>query len=149
MFEAQWISLSPRFGNALETSDGLTWAPATSAAELERWELAWTKGDATQEEPRIFLPRLLSVPGVVFLLGFRGDRPLCGGILNRGAEVVGLSNVFSSEVGSEIVWRGLISQAAAIFPDLPLVGYERQAELTAALRAGFEPIGPLRIWIRQ
>jgi hypothetical protein len=33
-----------------------------------------------------------------------------------------------------------------IFPGLPLVGYECGYELAAAHRAGFETVGPLRVW---
>ena len=36
---------------------------------------------------------------------------------------------------------------AAIAPTLPLVGYEHGPTLEAALAAGFDPIGPLRVWL--
>ena len=36
--------------------------------------------------------------------------------------------------------------AGEIFPGFPLVGYERGYELTAAHQAGFETVGPLRVW---
>jgi hypothetical protein len=67
-----------------------------------------------------------------------------GGILNRGAEVVGLSNLFGFAI--ELVWRSLVATAGEIFPGLPLVGYEHGDELAAAHRAGFETVGPLRVW---
>jgi hypothetical protein len=67
-----------------------------------------------------------------------------GGILSRGAEVVGLSNLFGS--ATDMVWRSLAAMAYEVFPGLPLVGYDRGNELAAAHQAGFETIGPLRVW---
>src|ERR1700722_1069870 len=40
-----------------------------------------------------------------------------GGILNRGAEVVGLSNLFGSKL--DLVYRSLTAMAGEIFPGLP------------------------------
>ena len=67
-----------------------------------------------------------------------------GGIINGGAEVVGLSNLFGSAV--DMVWRNLAAMAGEIFPGLPLVGYESGQELAAAKLAGFETVGSLRVW---
>ena len=70
-----------------------------------------------------------------------------GGIVGggkRGADVVGLSNLFGSAM--DMVRRNLRAMAGEIFPGLPLVGYERGYELTAAHQAGFETVGPLRFW---
>jgi hypothetical protein len=40
----------------------------------------------------------------------------------------------------------MIAAAVEMFPGLPLVGYEHGRDLAAAKLAGFETIGPLRIW---
>jgi hypothetical protein len=45
-----------------------------------------------------------------------------------------------------MVWRSLAAMAYEVFPGLPLVGYDRGNELAAAHQAGFETIGPLRVW---
>jgi hypothetical protein len=148
LFEAQWICASPAPANAPQALKGLKWEKASSETELQLWERAWAKSGSIPGQPRTFLPPLLSDPDVVFLLGLRDNLPIGGGVLNRGAEVVGLSNVFSVETAPETIWRDLISEAGAIFTGLPLVGYEHSAELATALQAGFEPIGPLRIWVR-
>jgi hypothetical protein len=37
----------------------------------------------------------------------------------------------------------------ATIPDLPLVGYEIGEDLSAAHRAGFRSIGPLRVWLKN
>jgi hypothetical protein len=50
-------------------------------------------GRPAMSEPRLFKPRLLVDPDIVFVS--QGDDGTAGGrILNRGAEVVGLSNLW-------------------------------------------------------
>jgi hypothetical protein len=44
--------------------------------------------------------------------------------------------------------RGLVCAAAAAFPGLALVAYDRGKECAAAHRIGFATLGPLRIWRR-
>ena len=90
------------------------------------------------------MPRLLADTNVVFV-SIQGDGAIIGGgIINRGAEVVGLSNLFGSAL--DMVYRSLAAKAGEIFPGLPLVGYERGHELAAAHQAGFETVGFLRVW---
>jgi hypothetical protein len=57
-------------------------------------------------------------------------------------------SVFQNLFGSatDMVWRSLAAMAYEVFPGLPLVGYDRGNELAAAHQAGFETIGPLRVW---
>jgi hypothetical protein len=87
---------------------------------------------------------VLADTNVVFI-SIQGDGEIVGGgILNRGAEVVGVSNLFGSTI--DIVWRSLAAMAGEIFPGLPLVGYDRGYELAAAHQAGFATVGPLRVW---
>ena len=81
----------------------------------------------------------------VVFVSIQGDGGIVGGgILNRGADVVGLSNLFGSTI--DMVWRNLTAMAGEIFPGLALVGYEHGHELAAAHQAGFETVGPLRVW---
>jgi hypothetical protein len=63
-------------------------------------------------------------------------------VLTHAAGVVGVTNVAGN------VWPAVIASAAARFPGLPLVGYERGADLAHALDAGFTTIGPLIVWQR-
>ena len=92
----------------------------------------------------MFKPRLLVDPDVIFVSIQGNDGTAGGGILNRGAEVVGLSNLFGPTI--DMVYRRLAAIAGEIFPSLALVGYERGHELEAAHQAGFKSVGPLRIW---
>ncbi len=119
----------------------------TGKAGLIAWEQSWAGEEvnaAAISEPRLFRPRLLADTNVVFV-SIQGEGGIAGGgILNRGAEVVGLSNLFGSKM--DLVYRSLAAMAGEIFPSLPLVGYENGQDLAAAKLAGFETVGPLRVW---
>jgi hypothetical protein len=148
LFDAEWVAMNPPLPDLKDHSASeYRSATVTSKAGLIAWEQAWAGegvNAAAISEPRVFMPRLLADTNVVFV-SVQGDgRIVGGGILNRGADVVGLSNIFGSNI--DMVWRNLMAMAGEIFPGLPLVGYERGYELAAAHQAGFETVGPLRVW---
>jgi hypothetical protein len=145
LFDAEWVALSalPRDVHPSE----YRWTRVTSKAGLIAWEQSWAGEEvnaAAISDPRVFKPRLLADPNVVFVSIQEDDGTASGGILNRGAEVVGLSNLFGPKI--DMVYRRLAAIAGEIFPSLALVGYERGHELEAAHQAGFKSVGPLRIW---
>jgi hypothetical protein len=70
------------------------------------------------------------------------------GALNRTGDVVGLSNVFSARPGVGPLFPGCARLAHALYPGVPIVGYERDGALAAAERAGFERVHGLRVWQR-
>src|SRR5215468_10079713 len=100
LFDAEWIAMCappPDLKPAAEYRS----ARVTSKAELIAWEQAWA-GEAVNaaaiSEPRLFKPRLLADTNNVFV-SIQGDGGIVGGgILNRGADVVGLSNLFGSPI---------------------------------------------------
>jgi hypothetical protein len=145
LFDAEWIALSGPVPDVGRTEYRST--IVTSTAGLIAWERSWAGEEvnaAATSRSRVFLPWLLADTNVVFVSIQGDDGIVGGGILNRGAEVVGLSNLFGSAI--DMVWRSLVATAGKIFPGLPLVGYEGGDELAAAHRAGFETVGPLRVW---
>ena len=72
---------------------------------------------------------------------------VAGLIFNRSESVVGCSNLWAKSGFLETVWHDLPSFAAQIHPGINVVGYERGVDLEFALQAGFEVIGPLRVWV--
>lgn len=72
---------------------------------------------------------------------------MAGGVLNLTPPVVGLSNVFCLDGTSPPLFAALVSAGEERFPGCPVVGYESGYVLQLALTAGFEPIGPLRVWV--
>ncbi|PWJ83969.1 hypothetical protein C7441_107129 [Pseudaminobacter salicylatoxidans] len=147
LFDADWIALP--FPEAdRESPAALSCLQMRSDAELQRWEDNWA-GTSAPAGSRIFLPGLLSGPDIRFLLLLADGIPIGGGVLSHAAGVTGLSNVFSQGLPAEAVWKGLVTEAARIYPGLPLVGYESGDDLATARRAGFESIGQLRVWLRR
>jgi hypothetical protein len=146
LFDAQWIHLSqpaPAFSNPSEPM----WTPAASPAELSAWERAWGEGGG--ELSPTFPSALLAEPTVTFLLGRLSGRVIGGCALSTGAGVVGISNLFHVGGDLEAAWLGALSAIALRLPGRRVVGYERDDALLAALDHGFEPIGPLRVWLRD
>ena len=60
---------------------------------------------------------------------------------------VELSNVTWADERSD--WPGLLAAVGRHRPDRPVVGYEDGEALDAASAAGFEPLGPLRVWLQR
>jgi hypothetical protein len=70
-------------------------------------------------------------------------------VASRGTDVLGISNVFATGGGTEVAWPGVLEAVHRLFPAVPVVGYERGEDLDAALRHGFEVLGPLRVWLHH
>ena len=70
-----------------------------------------------------------------------------GAVASRSDQVVGVSNVFARDGGPDAAWPVVLDAVHTLFPVLPVVGYEHGDDLAVALRHGFEPVGPLRIWL--
>lgn len=142
LFEAQWIHRLP--GAPSITSD-LEWGQAITPDALRAWALAWDGGEGQAD---LFKPELLEDPSVVVLSGCSADgRVVAGAVACRSGEVVGVSNVFAIDGGSDTAWPLVLAAAHRLFPSLPVVGYEHGDDLAAALRHGFAPVGPLRVWL--
>jgi hypothetical protein len=145
LFDASWI-LSDPSAPAIPVPAGVRWVAIDHAVALTDWERVW-RGAGSDEE--IFRPPLLADPDVRIMALECCGAMIGGGILNRGADVVGLTNLFGIDVDLAAVWRGLAELAATLFPGLPVVAYDRDDDLAAAVRAGFTRIGPLRVWHRS
>ena len=116
LFDAEWILHKPAPGDAQVNETKLVWRSIESEADLLLRERAWAEDTATAATPRIFAASLVSHTDVTFLFALANEIPLCGGILNKGAGVVGLSNVFHTGVDPEVAWRGLLREAVKRFP---------------------------------
>ncbi len=138
LFDATWIAAPPP--SPAETSG---WVQVRDPEGLAAWEAAWSDGGTA---PRVFLPPLLDEPCIAIMGWMQDGAILGGGILNRGAGLVGLSNGFGGASDPLSVRRGLMAAAGRIFPGLGLVGYARGEPLAVALACGFIGIGALRVW---
>ena len=144
LFEAEWIARLP--GPAPATQDDLCWSAVTGDAELARWETVWAQGAAP--DGRLFRPALLADPHCTVLACHREGSLVAGAIAYTSGPVTGISNVFGAGIDVDRLWASVLPAGAALRPDLPLVGYERGADLAAARQAGCRVLGPLRVWAR-
>lgn len=74
-------------------------------------------------------------------------RVVAGAVASRSDHVVGISNVFALDGGPDRAWPVVLGAVHRLFPTLPVVGYEQGDDLAVAIRHGFEPVGPLRVWL--
>ena len=148
LFSAEWL-LAPALGTeGYKESKDVNWVTIANKADLRQWEHAWHPPDGTRR-PRTFRPNLLSRPEIRFVYGLVDGVPAGGGILTAAAGVTGVSNLFASQIGAEVVLQGLATCANQSFPGLPVVGYESGNDLAAAYRVGFTTVGHLRVWGQQ
>ncbi|MGI5426769.1 hypothetical protein [Streptomyces sp. CA-179760] len=141
LFEAQWIHRPA--GSAPEAPD-LVWDVAGDPDTLRAWALAWDDGAGNAD---LFRPELLADPETFVILGRAADGHItAGAVASRSEHVVGVSNVFGRNGGPDAAWPVVLRALARLFPTLPVVGYEQGQHLVVALRHGFEPLGPLRVW---
>lgn len=142
LFEAQWIHRPARVPTTLS---GLAWTVVGTPDTLRAWALAWDDGGGNAD---LFRPALLDDPATFVLAGQSVDgRLVAGAVASRSDQVVGISNVFALDGGHDAAWPVVLDAANELFPTLPVVGYARDDDLAAAVRHGFEAVGPLRVWL--
>jgi hypothetical protein len=145
LFDADWIAWLPAPAGLPE--DDLCWETVTRPGELAQWETAWAGGDNPTPAP-LFRPELLADPRCTVLACRREGALVAGAIAYVTGRVTGISNVFSTALPAGQLWASAIPAVAALRPGLPVVGYERGADLAAARQAGCLVLGPLRVWAR-
>ena len=138
LFRAEWIWLEPGAGNA---SSNLEWLTITDPADFAAWRTAHGSAES-------ILPALMAELGITVLRGGAQGTSV-GALISAMAGVVGVSNVFATGVATAEAWRELVAHIQAQWPEMPIVGYEQVPDLAAAIDAGFEPIGPLQVWLRH
>ena len=155
LFEATWIWREPSIVGVVTAGATLDWSRLRTPAELAEWESAWwgdARNQAHAEAGRQFPDGLLASGDHAFFagrLGGQGGGPIvAGGVANRSAGAVGLSNLFASPELAGQAWCAIVNGISNAFPGQPIVGYERGDDLMRARQVGFEPVGPLRVWER-
>jgi len=152
LFAAQWIYRpATRFATAVALP-GTRWVRVRAAARLAAWELAWSQPspvDSHADSARVFPAALLADRDVAFIAADRAGHIVAGVIANRTDDVVGISNLFLPATGRQQLLAGCVAAVVDTFPGLPLVGYEARDQLAAMRDAGFEALGPLRVWVKR
>ena len=134
LFAATWIHRDPT------ESARTPWRDVRTIDALAAWNAGWDTAE-------VLLPPLLVRAHFAILERVDGDEVTGGAIARLGSGVVDVSNVHGVG-GHEVDWEELAAAIAARFPDRPIVEYERGDDLEAAIAGNFDPIGPLRVWVR-
>jgi hypothetical protein len=137
LFAARWMFRAPAPAPATTTE----WTVVQRGEAFEGWARA-------AELRGTIRPALLADPSVRILAVHGPDGVTAGAIANRTGSVVGVSNVFATAMPAHDLWRAVVAAVAQHFPSEPMVGYERDEALRAAMACGFRDIGPLRVWMR-
>jgi hypothetical protein len=140
LFDATWI-WHP--GTQIPPPKG--WVGVTDPEGLANWQEAW-KAAGSPTPQTVFDDALLQDPAIAILARLENGVVVAGCIANRSDDCVGLSNLFGAAALSGL-YSSALSAVAAFAPDLPIVGYESGESLTAALGAGCQGIGALRILV--
>ncbi|MBD3921715.1 hypothetical protein H8B09_23315 [Paenibacillus sp. PR3] len=137
LFTAEWIYHAPVANlESVQTE----WCHVTTENDLADWT-------SVHGSENVIRPELLECRDVkIYSNKKKGE--VAGFIANLGANAVGISNVFSSG-NSDNLWSDIYKIVSLDFPGLPMVGYERGTDLTAALQSGWTTVGPLRVWVRS
>jgi hypothetical protein len=117
------------------------WSVVSREDDLATW-------NAHQDTTGVLLPPLLGQPRFTFLVRRDGGEMVAGAVLHRVEDAVELSNTWSAE-GAVDGTAALVACATQLHPGVPVVGYDRGAALDLLLGAGFEPLGPHVVWVRD
>lgn len=147
LFEASWIRRPAGGSSPGATSTARDrWRVVRDPAALRDWEDAWLDGEPG---PRLFRRALLDLADVAILAIPSADASIATAVLNVTRGVVGLSNVVTGIADPLETFIVATDAAGELFPGLDVVGYERGELLDVARDAGFEVVGPLRVWMRD
>jgi hypothetical protein len=141
LFRAEWVVRAPAQSRSAHARG---WSAITTETELRAWEATWGEVPGGSN---FFRPALLEDDTIAVLAGYDGDRIAAGVIANRSTTVIGLSNLFDTADDLESAWEAAVAASAALWPDMPTVGYDSGDSLDAAHNAGFDSIGELVVWL--
>ncbi|EYD76171.1 hypothetical protein Rumeso_02246 [Rubellimicrobium mesophilum DSM 19309] len=143
LLRASWIHLDAAILPA--ASHDLRFELVAEEEGLALWRAAWDPNLPLGQ--LLFGPELLHDPDLAFVAGYDGDRLICGCLVNRTDDVLGISNCFALEE-PRASWAAMVRFITDRLGRSSLVGYERDAALADFQSIGFEPIGSLPVWHR-
>lgn len=137
LFTAEWF-----YANKIRPGDTSKWVRIESTEDLLLWEAAWKDGGSPSEQRQF--PNAILEREDVAIWGRRISSGFDAGVVaNFSTDCVGLSNCFGEDA-----YPSAAALCAELGRGLPIVGYDRDDNLDAALSVGFESTGRLRIWVK-
>jgi len=134
LFTATWIH------REAAPAGRTAWREVRTVEGLAGWNVGWDTAE-------VLVPGLLDRGHIRILERVEGGEVTAGAVVRLGSSVVDVSNVHGLG-GHAVDWAELAAAVGVLFPERPIVGYERGVDLDAALAGGFSPVGELRVWVR-
>jgi hypothetical protein len=142
LIDATWVHHPPVDRPPAEFPPG--WTVVRDVGLLAEWNRA-------HDYAGVLLPGVLDLPSFTVLARHSGGDLVGGAVVHRGAarhDVVGVSNAWSPDT-FEIDHAELLAVVAALHPGVGVTDYAWGSDLDAMLAAGYTPLGPQRVWIRE
>ena len=122
------------------------WSVVRSPDLLAEWNAAHDYAD-------VLLPGVLDLPAFTVLARHADGQLVGGAVLHRPSsgrqpDVVGLSNTWSVDPGG-LDDVEVLDAVGALAPGCAVTDYATGSELAAMTGAGWTPLGPQRVWLRQ
>jgi len=142
LIDATWVHHPP----LEEPPSGLPagWTVVRDRELLAEWNQA-------HDYAGVLLPEVLDGPAFTVLARHSRGSLVGGAVVHRGDrrhDVAGLSNIWSAD-GSEIDHGELLEVLGALRPGAGVVDYAWGHDLDAMVAAGYAPLGPQRVWLRE
>jgi hypothetical protein len=98
----------------------------------------------------VLLPAVLDRPAFTVLARHIRGVLAGGAVVHRGdrTDVVGLSNTWSA-TSVEVDHAEVLAVVGALHPGSPVSDFAQGADLKAMVAAGYAPLGPQRVWVRE
>jgi len=139
LFDGRWMTRAPQTDAA--RAPARNWRRITDGQQLAAWESAWRGADMSST--RIFAIGLLRDPRVWLMGGFDPDGAIrAGAIANEAAGVLGVTNMF----GAAVEFLRVLGELRS---GIPMVCYAQGDDHRSAEKAGFQVLGPMRVWVRD
>ena len=150
LLESHWIACRTNAEARRDDASEWKWSRVSGIEDLEAWCSSWARLSNVAEELArdLFKTILLENQNVSFLIRTTAERTVGVAITFENDHSVGISNFMSEDAFRQSNWDSLASYLENVQPQMTLVGYENGPDLEAALAAGFEELGPLKIWVK-
>ncbi|MBN8880816.1 MAG: hypothetical protein J0H73_00680 [Salana multivorans] len=131
-----------------------TWVyhPGVTAPWPEPWRVVrepdlLTRWCHRHDYAGVLPPAVLDRADLHVLARIVDDEPVAGAVVHDAGGAAGMSNLWSvSGVPTEADVTDVLACAGVLLPGRAVTDYAWDEELAAVLAAGFEPVGPHRVW---
>lgn len=146
LFDAEWIYLKAENFKPLEIAGELKYKVIENDRELSNWKIIWDADEKIGNE--IFYPQMLENPDVFFVAGFEEEKQVSGCLVNKTADVLGVSNFFAPSEKPHY-WSETVAYIFDKMGAADIVGYERSEIVEELKKIGFEAEGDLTVWLKE